>query len=465
MGTTIGGTGSPKLTDINIGEVSGETTVSSPQPEKSNTPQPEAPQPKPSNQYGSDSKQQIGARGSYVQQQLEKAYQNAQPKVPDPTKYVPKNSVPVKEQQNPGTTFDRSKSAVGEAGRLSGKVEYDKLPDDLKSKMNQQVWHNMDENQRNTTVETYRRLKDYGVWDEVKSVEGGKEPATPNAKIGGKEFEVKGDTAAVNFTAKDGDSLQKKLIATRHFGKDGDIMGSQHSGQKSNREWTATDEKGLHVSIGKNNKFDVHIDKYSPVKEPVNGKTQVDVNRAKKHGVNELIPGKINKKLGGKGIIIDGSIEENRKGWHGGEVKVGIKYEIHGPVKKKTQLPQTGPESANAAPEKMLEKISTRVDRAHIHFPTPIGMNPDEMPDPQAVASRMAAEMIDAARNGRTSIQMNIPEYLNQHGDQAKALKYMEEIGKIVRSELVAADPKLNSVVGLTVTFGAKTQRGSVSLN
>lgn len=468
MGTTIGGNiNPPKLTDIKIDDVQGSDTVAkTTQTDKSNAdPKAEVRQSEGSKQNSNDYKRQQDVRGSYVQQQLEKAYQNAQPKVPDPTKYVPKDGVPVKEQQNPATTFDRSKSAVGEAGRLSGKVEYDKLPNDLKSKMNQQVWHNMDENQRNTTVETYRRLKDYGVWDEVKTVEGGKEPATPNAKIGGKEFEVKGDTAAVNFTAKDGDSLQKKLIATRHFGKDGDIMGSQHSGQKSNREWTATDEKGLHVSIGKNNKFDVHIDKHSPVKEPVNGKTQVDVNRAKKHGVNELIPGKINKKLGGKGIIIDGSIEENRKGWHGAEVKVGVKYEIHGPVKKKTQLPQTGPESTNAAPEKMMEKISTRVDRAHIHFPTPIGMNPDEMPDPQAVASRMAAEMLDAARNGRTSIQMNIPEYLNQHGDQAKALKYMEEIGKIVRSELVAADPKLNSVVGLTVTFGAKTQRGSVSLN
>jgi hypothetical protein len=465
MGTTIGNTGSPKITDIKIDDVSVETTPGSPQPEKSKTESTETSQPKTPNQYGSDSKQQVGARGSYVQQQLEKAYQNAQPKAPAPNKYVPKNGMPTKEPQNPATTFERSKSAVGDAGRLSGKVEYDKLPDDLKSKMNQQVWHNMDENQRNTTVETYRRLKDYGIWDEVKSVEGGKEPATPHAKIGGKEFEVAGDTASVNFIAKDGDSLQKKLIATKHFGKDGGVMGSQHSGQKSNREWTAQDEKGLHVSIGKNNKFDVHIDKYSPVKEPVNGKTHVDLNRAKKHGVNELVPGKINKKLGGKGIIIDGSIEENRKGWHGAEGKVGIKYEIHGPVKKKTQLPQTGPESANAASEKMMEKISTRVDRAHIFFPTPIGMNPDAMPDPQTVASRMAAEMLDAARNGRTSIQMNLPDYLNQTGDQAKALKYMEEIGKIVRSELIAADPKLNSVVGLTVTFGAKTQRGSVSLN
>jgi hypothetical protein len=467
MGTTIGGNiNQPKLTDIKIDDVQGsDTAQKTTQPDKSNAdPKTEARQSEGSKQNSNDYKRQTDVRGSYVQQQLEKAYQNAQPKVPDPNKYVPKNGVPSKEPQSPSTTSDRSKSAVGEAGRLSGKVEYDKLPDDLKSKMNQVVWKNMDENQRNTTVETYRRLKDYGLWDEVKSVDGGKEPATPNAKIGGKEFEVKGDTAAVNFTAKDGDSLQKKLIATRHFGKDGDIMGSQHSGQKSNREWTATDEKGLHVSIGKNNKFDVHIDKHSPVKEPVNGKTQVDLGRAKKHGVNELIPGKINKKLGGKGIIIDGSIEENRKGWHGAEVKVGVKYEIHGPVKKKTQLPKTGPESANPASEKMMEKITDRVSRAHIHFPTPIGMNPDEMPDPQAIATRMAAEMLDAARNGRTSIQMNVPEYLNQHGDQAKALKYMEEIGKIVRSELVAADPKLNSVVGLTVTFGAKTQRGSVPL-
>ena len=176
MGTTIGGnTGSPKLTDINIGEVSGETTVNSPQAEKPKAePQTEARQTEGSKQNSNDYKRQNEVKGSYVQQQLEKTYQNAQPKVPAPNKYVPKNGVPAKEQQSPSTTFDRSKSAVGEAGRLSGKVEYDKLDDDLKSKMNQQVWHNMDENQRNTTVETYRRLKAYGVWDEVKSVEGGR---------------------------------------------------------------------------------------------------------------------------------------------------------------------------------------------------------------------------------------------------------------------------------------------------
>jgi hypothetical protein len=158
MGTTIGGTGSPKLTDINLDAVSGETTVSSPQSEKPKAESQTEPQPKSANQYGSDSKQQVGARGSYVQQQLEKAYPNAGPKVPDPTKYVPKNGVPVKEQQSP-TTFDPSKSAVGEAGRLSGKVEYNKLPDDLKSKMNQQVWHDLDENQRNTWLKLIVDLK------------------------------------------------------------------------------------------------------------------------------------------------------------------------------------------------------------------------------------------------------------------------------------------------------------------
>src|SRR5262245_21981932 len=137
MGTTIGGTGSPKLTDINIGEVSGETTVNNPQTEKPKADAQTEAQPKPNTQYGSDSKQQVGARGSYVQQQLEKAYQNSQPKVPAPNKYVPKNGMPAQEPQNPATTFERSKSAVGDAGRISGKVEYDKLPDDLKSKMNQ----------------------------------------------------------------------------------------------------------------------------------------------------------------------------------------------------------------------------------------------------------------------------------------------------------------------------------------
>lgn len=41
----------------------------------------------------------------------------------------------------------------------------------------------------------------------------------------------------------------------------------------------------------------------------------------------------------------------------------------------------------------------------------------------------------------------------------------MEEIGRIVRSEMIAANPKLKSVRLLTVTMGAKYQGGTVSLD
>jgi hypothetical protein len=133
MGTTIGGTTPPKLTDIKIEELpnaneSGATATN--QPDK---PRPdaksEARQTEGSKQNSHDYKWQTEIRGSNVQQQLDKAYENARPKVPDPNKYVPRNGLPVKEQQPPATTFDRSKSAV----------EDNKLPDDLKSKMDQQV--------------------------------------------------------------------------------------------------------------------------------------------------------------------------------------------------------------------------------------------------------------------------------------------------------------------------------------
>jgi hypothetical protein len=468
MGTTIGGTTPPKLTDIKIEELpnaneSGATATNQPDKPKPDA-KSEARDKEAIKQNSNDHRRQNDVRGSYVQQQLEKAYGNASPKAPDPNKYVPINGVPVKEQQSPATTFDRSKSAVGEAGRLSSKVEYNKLPDDLKSKMDQQIWHNLDERQRNTVVETYRRFKEYGIWDEVKSVVGGKGRGMQNAKIAGREFEVDGGTASVNFLAKDGDSLQKKLIATKHFGLDGPIMGSQHKGQKSNREWSATDNRSMHVSIGKNNKFDVHIDKNSPVAEPQHGKTKVDPIGAKKHGVEELFPSKIHNKvpLHPRGVGVDTTIDENREGWHGAEWKIGAKLEFRGPVKKTTRLDQSGPITPNV-PDGMMEEISKRVDRAHIHFPTPIGMNPNEMPDPQALASRVAANMLDAARNGKTTINIYIPEYANEPGDQAKVMKYMEEIGNIVRSEMIAADPKLNSVIGINMSFGP-VQRDSVRL-
>src|SRR5262245_29636266 len=126
MGTTIGGNiNQPKLTDINIEPPASDTNAAPAQSKPDADPKTEAKQTEASKQYGNENKQQSAARGSYVQQQLDKAYQNAQPKVPDPNKYVPKNGVPTKEPQNPATTFERSKSAVGEAGRLSGKVEFD----------------------------------------------------------------------------------------------------------------------------------------------------------------------------------------------------------------------------------------------------------------------------------------------------------------------------------------------------
>ena len=68
--------------------------------------------------------------------------------------------------RSPATTFDRSKSAVGDDdGRLSADVEYAKLPSALREKLSQTFWAGLETQQRRTLVETYTRLKRYGVWE------------------------------------------------------------------------------------------------------------------------------------------------------------------------------------------------------------------------------------------------------------------------------------------------------------
>src|SRR5262245_6643106 len=147
------------------------------------------------------------------------------------------------------TKFAPSKSAVQQGDvRLSPRVEYEKLPEDLKSKLNQQLWARMGQENRATLIETYNRLKNYGLWDQVKRVTGEKDQPEPHVKVKGQEFEVAGNSGGIAFEAYDGAEFVKKLKGTGHFGEDGKIVGWLHKGQRSMREWG--DEKSLHVSVG-----------------------------------------------------------------------------------------------------------------------------------------------------------------------------------------------------------------------
>jgi hypothetical protein len=365
---------------------------------------------------------------------------------------------------SPATTFDRSKSAVGDDdGRLSADVEYAKLPSALREKLSQQFWAGLETQQRRTLVETYSRLKRYGVWDYIKRVTGEKEHPEKHVKLFGFEFETDGNSGGLTYEASDAEALVKKLKASGHFGEDGAFMGLMHPGQKSNREWAndPDDPRGAHVSTGKGNQVDAHIDKQAPVGKPVDGKTTVDPRQAYKHGTQELIPEAMRKKLGGVPIKPTGSIEPNKDGWHGGEAKIGVEIELRGPVKKKKPNLRGAQNAADPAPEEIQARIAKRVAHTNARFPISVGTRPDEVPENAAFATVLAATVMEAARGGKTSVQLDMPYYQDKQADQPAALKVIGEIGVIVRSELGAL---AGDVKGLKMTFGSRSQSGMVSL-
>ena len=391
------------------------------------------------------------------------------PKIPSPAEVAQRREGKRAEKSSgddsndmPATQFGPSKSAVQEDdSRLSPDVEYEKLPEDLKSKLNQQFWGGLGSQQRWTLSETFRRMNAYGLWKEVKRILGEKDQPEPHTAFGGFEFQVAGNSGGILYEANSGKGLVGKLKGTGHFGEDGSIIGALHKGQQSIREWS-TGSMSLHISVGPGNQFDAHIDKVSPTKKPDGGKTRIDPVKGKEHQTTEVLPEKIRDVTGIPGVILEGSIDENKEGWHGGELKVGVKVELHGPVeKKKVDLARMKPKSSSPVPKEIMEKIENRVERTKSDFSVPIGFNPDEVPTRKAVASELAAEIMEAARNGKTSIQLNLPQYLDKKDDQPAALETMREIGQIARHELGA---KAEGVQRLTVTFGSKKQGGTVSI-
>jgi hypothetical protein len=381
----------------------------------------------------------------------------------------------------PATTFAQSKSAVQDNDiRIGSDAPYDKLPDDIKSKMSLDVWHKIG-NQKSTLIQTYMRLHEYGLWDCVVRVVGIQEKLPPHGTIGPFKIAVHG-TGGIAYEAKNAEAFKKRLIGTRHFGKDNKIMALMHAGQTGMREsrddhppkpipsvdnsiheWDEADKSftatSLHISVGPGNQFDAHIDQISPVNPPLEGHSVPNLIKASKHISREVIAAK----FGGFAPYI--SIEENKeKGWHGAEGKVTIeghwKWDFPSGKKEGTKLPPKQPEPA-PSDEKVQERIAKRVERTKNYFKIPVGTRPAEVPEPKAVATKMSAKMLEAADKKNNTIFMDLPFYLGKKEDHPSALDMMQEIGKIVRSELGS---KVEGVTRLTVTFGSNKQGGTVSI-
>ena len=134
---------------------------------------------------------------------------------------------------------------------------------------------------------------------------------------------------------------------------------------------------------------------------------------------------------------------------------------MRGPVKKKKPNLRGPGNAADPAPEEIQARIAKRVARTNGRFPISVGTRPDEVPENAAFATVLAATVMEAARGGKTSVQLDMAYYQDKQADQPAALKVIGEIGVIVRSELGAL---AGDVKGLKMTFGSKSQSGIVSL-
>jgi len=357
-------------------------------------------------------------------------------------------------------------------GRLSPKASWDQLPTRLKDKLPEKVWTQLPQKQRTTLLTAYSRLEGWGVWDQVKSVKGEKNPTEPHAHVGGAEFEVAGNTGGIVFEAKDAKAFEKALVATGHFGLDEGVVGALHPGQHSYREWT-DDPGSLHVSVGPGNQFDAHVDKQSPVNQPKHGKTQIDPKRGPLHHSREVWPEMIRKVTGLPGVIIDATVNPGSRDSKP-EVVATVNIELHGPVKSEKKLPHGPPPAGDAGPEGAVEGMLKQLDLSKVKFPRPKGVRPGDMPSPEVMAEELAHRMLEAAREGKGSISLDLVDYAHQKGYQTPMLGELRRLGEQVRRKLQAELDKLppaqrqrydlSQVKKLTVTFGVKGQGGTVSL-
>jgi hypothetical protein len=368
------------------------------------------------------------------------------------------------------TKFDPSKGIQNVDGRLSAKAPWDKLPSDLKSKIDEKVWMQLPEPQRATVVDTYQRLKRYGAWDDVTKVTGEKELREAPVTIGNRETHVAGNSGDIQYEIKDKAAFEKKLTANGAFGVDSGKAGALHGGQTSMREVNGG-QTSLHVSTGPGNKMDAHIDQVNPTNQPERGQTQLDIKRGLKHWRDEVGPEMIRKKTGIPGVKVDGDVKPNPSGGRP-EVRVIIGVEVHGIDKKKVKLDKGPATEGKGLPPEVMARVLKRAEAAGIKLPAAKNGNG---PDVKTLAEGIALKINEAASKHDFNVKLDLGVYFDQKNVQPEVIADVEKLGKLVREEMAAARKDLpkdqqkqmqdpTDVTSITVVFGPR-QGETVSLD
>lgn len=186
---------------------------------------------------------------------------------------------------------------------------FDKQPADLqrvlaKSFKDPTGWFkNLDPERRFALTAIFNRLCRYGVWRHVSvvlKIDAGEAPVL----IADRVFRVPGRTPSVYFMSLGERALINALTATGRFCMGYGIGASQHPGQTTLREISGSDS--LHISVGPGDRFDAHIDKFSPVTEHPGSSfcSNRPLVAALAHIGRELVPELVRKKTGIPGVQV-----------------------------------------------------------------------------------------------------------------------------------------------------------------
>jgi hypothetical protein len=337
----------------------------------------------------------------------------------------------------------------------------------------------------------FNRLCSFGLWCHVSSVlkiDDGEAPVL----IADRVFNVPGRTPSVFFMSPSGDKLVDALMGTGRFCKAQGVGASQHPGQKTFREISGSDS--LHVSVGPGNRFDAHIDKFSPVTESSGSSlcSNSPTVAALTHIGRELVPEIVRKRTGIPGVQVFPDFEltpnvprpEPASRQDAGPPPPIIGITLRGPRKA------TPPRAVSAANPLLPVEVVRQIDRAIKDQVSPDALVPapvlarraqarralefagpfeedasrkardaaeseaSSYPDPTVVAPDLAERMEQARRARATWVMLPFPQY----GDVTSRKAIAGQIGKIALILRNFLPDRAKDVRTIVVIFGSGNQ-------
>jgi hypothetical protein len=346
----------------------------------------------------------------------------------------------------------------------------------------------LDPESRLALASIFNRLCQYRLWCHVRAVLK-VAPGEAPVLLADRVFQVPGRTPSVYFMSLGGQALIQALMATGRFCMARGIGASKHPGQTTLREISGSDS--LHVSIGPGDRFDAHIDKFSPVTEHPGSSfcSNIPSIAALSHIGREVFTGDIRDKTGIPGVQVfpepppPGPRPEltRRQEPEGPPPIVGITW--HGPRRR------TRPRLPSEASPVLSAQLVTRIHRAVKEQVSPDALLPSHVrvrrakarwaaetagpneeaalrrardraeqeagnyPDAQQLALDLAERMEQARRSRATWVKIDLPQYGSGDFPSRKAIAaQIRRIALILRNYL---PDRANNVRTIVIFFGS----------